>query len=203
MSWTARSASSSAAAGLDPFTDPAPVRVLVRHVVADYSERSLNSALPLIGDPECVVRDVLDRAAGSGPCSATSTTRRSRFRSIHYLRKRGWRRQGYSGFRVGDSLSVARQNSLPSAIQVVAVKRDFDPHADIVGPRRPGNASFPKRALSCRDHYGSVERILSPYVALSRDPVVVPKGGGDCGNGGGYSLTYVPAGFIDANTATG
>ena len=47
--------------GLDPFTDPAPVRVLVRDVVADYSERSLTSALPPIGDPEAVVRDVLDR----------------------------------------------------------------------------------------------------------------------------------------------
>jgi pilus assembly protein CpaF len=53
--------------GLDPFTDPAPVRVLVRDVVADYSERSLNSALPPIGDPETVVRDVLDRVAGFGP----------------------------------------------------------------------------------------------------------------------------------------
>jgi hypothetical protein len=45
--------------GLDPFTRPAPVRVLVRDVVAHYSERSLNSALPPIGDPEFVVRDVL------------------------------------------------------------------------------------------------------------------------------------------------
>ena len=53
--------------GLDPFTDPAPVRVLVRDVVADYSERSLTSALPPIGDPESVVRDVLDRVAGFGP----------------------------------------------------------------------------------------------------------------------------------------
>ena len=53
--------------GLDPFTDPAPVRVLVRDVVAEYSERSLNSALPPIGDPESVVRDVLDRVAGFGP----------------------------------------------------------------------------------------------------------------------------------------
>ena len=32
--------------GLDPFLDPAPVRVLVRDVVADYSERSLTSTLP-------------------------------------------------------------------------------------------------------------------------------------------------------------
>ena len=53
--------------GLDPFTDPGPVRVLVRDVVADYSERSLNSALPPIGDAESVVRDVLDRVAGFGP----------------------------------------------------------------------------------------------------------------------------------------
>ena len=53
--------------GLDPFTDPAPVRILVRDVVADYSERSLSSALPPIGDPDGVVRDVLDRVAGYGP----------------------------------------------------------------------------------------------------------------------------------------
>ncbi|MGY1661661.1 CpaF family protein [Geodermatophilus sp. SYSU D00705] len=53
--------------GLDPFTDPAPVRLLVRDVVADYSERSLTSALPPIGDADSVVRDVLDRVAGFGP----------------------------------------------------------------------------------------------------------------------------------------
>lgn len=53
--------------GLDPLIDPAPVRVLVRDVVADYSERSLASALPPIGDPDSVVRDVLDRVAGFGP----------------------------------------------------------------------------------------------------------------------------------------
>src|SRR3954449_1742495 len=53
--------------GLDPFSDPGPVRVLVRDVVADYSERSLSSALPPIGDPEGVARDVLDRVAGFGP----------------------------------------------------------------------------------------------------------------------------------------
>jgi pilus assembly protein CpaF len=53
--------------GLDPFSDPGPVRLLVRDVVADYSERSLSSTLPPIGDPEGVVRDVLDRVAGYGP----------------------------------------------------------------------------------------------------------------------------------------
>jgi len=53
--------------GLDPFTDPGPVRVLVRDVVADYSERSLSSALPPIGDPDAAVRDLLDRVAGYGP----------------------------------------------------------------------------------------------------------------------------------------
>jgi hypothetical protein len=41
--------------------------VRVRDVVAEYSERSLNSALPPIGDAESVVRDVLDRVAGVGP----------------------------------------------------------------------------------------------------------------------------------------
>jgi len=39
----------------------------VRDVVADYSERSLTSALPPIGDADAVVRDVLDRVAGFGP----------------------------------------------------------------------------------------------------------------------------------------
>jgi pilus assembly protein CpaF len=53
--------------GLDPFTHPGPVRVLVRDVVTDYSERSLTSALRPIADPESVVRDVLDRVAGFGP----------------------------------------------------------------------------------------------------------------------------------------
>ncbi|MGY5885094.1 CpaF family protein [Modestobacter lacusdianchii] len=53
--------------GLDPFTDPAPVRLLVRDVVADYAERALSSALPPVGDPEGVARDVLDRVAGYGP----------------------------------------------------------------------------------------------------------------------------------------
>ena len=37
------------------------------HVVTDYSERSLTSALPPILDTESVVRDVLDRVAGYGP----------------------------------------------------------------------------------------------------------------------------------------
>ena len=41
--------------------------MLVRDVGAAYSERSLSSALPPIGDPEGVVRGVLDRIAGSGP----------------------------------------------------------------------------------------------------------------------------------------
>jgi pilus assembly protein CpaF len=39
----------------------------VRDVVADYSERSLNSALPPIRDAKFMVRDVLDRVAGFGP----------------------------------------------------------------------------------------------------------------------------------------
>jgi pilus assembly protein CpaF len=53
--------------GIDPLTDGVAARLLVRDVVADYAERSLTGALPPIGDPEAVVRDVLDRVAGFGP----------------------------------------------------------------------------------------------------------------------------------------
>ena len=53
--------------GLDPAFDPGPVRTLVREVVLDYAERSLTSALPPLGDPDAVVREVLDRVAGFGP----------------------------------------------------------------------------------------------------------------------------------------
>jgi len=42
--------------------------VLVRDVVADYSERTLTSALAPIGDPESVVRD---RLVGLGRFSPT------------------------------------------------------------------------------------------------------------------------------------
>ena len=48
--------------GLDPFTDPAPVRVLVRNVVADYSKRSLTSALPPL--PEAFSGLVSQRVGG-------------------------------------------------------------------------------------------------------------------------------------------
>jgi hypothetical protein len=51
------------------------VRRLVRDVVADYSERSLNSALPPIADPESVVRDLLDRVPASDPCSVSANCR--------------------------------------------------------------------------------------------------------------------------------
>jgi pilus assembly protein CpaF len=36
---------------VDPFIDSAPIRLLVRDVVADYSKRSLSSARPPAGDP--------------------------------------------------------------------------------------------------------------------------------------------------------
>ncbi|MEI4270558.1 ATPase, T2SS/T4P/T4SS family [Klenkia sp. LSe6-5] len=53
--------------GLDPAVDPAPVRALVREVVADYADRASSSSLPPLADPEGVLRDVLDRVAGFGP----------------------------------------------------------------------------------------------------------------------------------------
>ena len=45
--------------------------MLVRDVVADYSEPSLASALPPIRGAESIVRDVLDGWPGSVRCSAT------------------------------------------------------------------------------------------------------------------------------------
>jgi pilus assembly protein CpaF len=49
--------------------------VLVRDVVADYSERSLTSALPPIAGAQSVVRDVLDRVfvARRGRSELTTT----------------------------------------------------------------------------------------------------------------------------------
>ena len=47
--------------GLDPFPDPARMRMLVGDVVADHSERSSTSALPPIAIPDSAVRDVIDR----------------------------------------------------------------------------------------------------------------------------------------------
>jgi hypothetical protein len=102
--------------GLDPFTDPGPVRLLVRDVVADYSERSLTSALPPIGDPESVVRDVLDRVAGgSVRCSGGWTTRTST--------KCGSRSDSYGASRLVpprpcSCLSDGTGTSCPAAVKV-------------------------------------------------------------------------------------
>jgi hypothetical protein len=57
--------------------------VLVRDVVADYSEPSLASALPPIRGAESIVRDVLDGWPGSVRCSATSTAPRSRHTMVN------------------------------------------------------------------------------------------------------------------------
>jgi hypothetical protein len=56
--------------GLDPFSDPAPVRMLVRDVVADYSERSLSSALPPIGDPTASSATCWTGSPATGRCNA-------------------------------------------------------------------------------------------------------------------------------------
>ena len=92
--------------GLDPFTDPAPVRVLVRDVVAEYSERSLNSALPPIGDPSPSSATCSTGSPASGRCSATSTTRRSR-RSGSTTPRKQLRRSGHY------STSSVRSGSAP------------------------------------------------------------------------------------------
>jgi pilus assembly protein CpaF len=53
--------------GLDPFTDPGPVRPLGARRGGRLLGAVADSALPAIGAPESVVRDVLDRVAGFGP----------------------------------------------------------------------------------------------------------------------------------------
>ena len=63
----ARSASSSAAAGSTRSPTRAAVGRLVRDVVADYSERSLNCGAAADRRPAGGGRDVLDRVAGFGP----------------------------------------------------------------------------------------------------------------------------------------
>jgi hypothetical protein len=63
--------------GIDPVVDAAATRLLVRDVVADYSERSLTSALPPIGDLESVGSATSSAGwRGSGRCSGGWTAQR-------------------------------------------------------------------------------------------------------------------------------
>jgi pilus assembly protein CpaF len=52
--------------GLDPAAEPVRIRELVDAVVSDYDERSLGGALPGLGDPGRVARQVFDAVAGFG-----------------------------------------------------------------------------------------------------------------------------------------
>ena len=53
--------------GLDPSSAPNTVRDLVDEVLADYGERSLGGALPVLSDPVATGQVVLDAVAGFGP----------------------------------------------------------------------------------------------------------------------------------------
>lgn len=53
--------------GLDPIAEPHRVRVLVDEVIADYTDRSLSSSLPPVGDTAHALRTVFDQVAGFGP----------------------------------------------------------------------------------------------------------------------------------------
>jgi pilus assembly protein CpaF len=53
--------------GIDPVADPDAVRGLVEDVVAEYQDRSVNSALPPLGDLAVLSRALLDAVAGFGP----------------------------------------------------------------------------------------------------------------------------------------
>ena len=53
--------------GVDPMREPATVRQLVDEVLADYADRALAGALPVVADPAATARAVFDSVAGLGP----------------------------------------------------------------------------------------------------------------------------------------
>ena len=53
--------------GLDPAQEPAAVRTLIAEVLADYDDRALRGALPLLPDAAVAARRVFDAVAGFGP----------------------------------------------------------------------------------------------------------------------------------------
>ena len=53
--------------GIDPVREPVLMRRLVEEAVADYDERSLTGAFPMLPDSVAAVRSVLDAVAGFGP----------------------------------------------------------------------------------------------------------------------------------------
>ena len=53
--------------GIDPTSEPLAMRRLIDEVIAEYEERSLDGALPVLDDPVHVARGVYDSVAGFGP----------------------------------------------------------------------------------------------------------------------------------------
>ena len=53
--------------GLDPAREPGAVRSLIQEVLAEYDDRALRSALPVLPDPQVAARQVFDAVAGFGP----------------------------------------------------------------------------------------------------------------------------------------
>lgn len=53
--------------GIDPTAEPDTVALLVEEVVGEYSDRSITSVLPAMGDVVAASRAVLDAVAGFGP----------------------------------------------------------------------------------------------------------------------------------------
>ncbi len=53
--------------GIDPMREAAAVRRLVDEVLADYADRALTGALPVVADPAGTARAVFDAVAGFGP----------------------------------------------------------------------------------------------------------------------------------------
>ena len=53
--------------GIDPVRSPSEVRALIVEVLADYTERAVAGAVPIVSDSEVTARAVFDAVAGLGP----------------------------------------------------------------------------------------------------------------------------------------
>src|SRR5688500_1400985 len=53
--------------GVDPVREHPVVRGLIEEVIADYADRALSGALPVLADPAGAARALFDSVAGLGP----------------------------------------------------------------------------------------------------------------------------------------
>ncbi len=138
--------------GLDPFTDPGPVRFLVCDVVAEYSERSLNSALPPIRARNSV------RAAARRAC---------RPRPGMKLASHGWKRAGpWNPHRAARSVLVG-ERALWTGVGVVNPLAGTRP----VGPARSGSVAARPKPTAAAAEAARRPDTSAPAAPAKRDPL--------------------------------